>query len=82
MNSTIINNVKIIKFMLKNIETYLDKLTRNDAIDFCDALADWQRKDRKSISLSTVKEYRIGLHTTLRTKRESHISFIEVNYES
>ncbi len=65
-NTTIRNNVDIMKFLLKNIKTDLDKLIRSDVIDYCDALTDWQKRGTgKPISLATDKAYRVGFHRFL-----------------
>jgi len=58
-DSTIRNNTDTFKVVLKNIRTDLDKLTRDDVIEYCDKLLDM------NIAQSTEKGYRIGLHRFL-----------------
>ena len=50
---TIINNAMIIKFMLQNIKTDLDKLTIDDIDNIQAATTNWTRKDGTPVAEST-----------------------------
>jgi integrase/recombinase XerD len=58
---TINYNAKIMSFVLKNINTDLNKLTINDIDDLQSAIANWKRKDGTDRAASTKKVYRIGI---------------------
>jgi integrase len=58
---TIINNAMIIKFMLQNIKTDLDKLTIDDIDDIQADIANWTRKDGKSAAEASKKVYSVGV---------------------
>jgi len=62
---TIRNNANQFKFILTNIKTDLDKLTRDDVTNYCDILSDYLSKDNEPLALSTDKQYRIVLQRFL-----------------
>lgn len=59
-NSTIVYNVKIMKFFLDNVGADLDKLTKYDTSDFETAILTWCREDRSEVAATTKKQYMIG----------------------
>lgn len=58
---TISNNAMIIKFMLQNIKTDLDKLTIDDIEDIQAAITNWERKDGKPAADASKKVYSVGV---------------------
>jgi Site-specific recombinase XerD len=68
---TIANNTRIMMFILKNLCTDLDKLTKADVKQFKRAVDNYQRKDGKSASKATIKHYLIGFKQFLRWAGES-----------
>lgn len=66
-DTTIKNNVEIMKFIVTCIRTDLDKLTKKDMNHFADEIKDWHRKrDGKEVAEATKKQYKIGIKRFLK----------------